>query len=1335
MILNRVEAGTILKDLKNKILKTWEITARREIHPRSDWDHRTLLNHLPIFLQQLSEALQNSSDERISCRELQFLGFSHGLERSLSRQSNLGAVLREFQHLQNLILASLEHNQNGDIATLDFESRQIILDSIQTVIQMAAETFHTEDKQKEVVRERDFLNAVLENSVDGIAACDSSGKLTVFNSANRNFHGLPSGLLQTADLVKGYRIFDSLNSQPLAVEQLPLFRALRGEKLKDVQLSIQDFRGQIRQFLSSGQPVRNADGDILGAVITMHDITALKETDQNRAALAMEKQKRQLAEDSRNKVDHILESISDAFMSIDLNWKFTYLNSHAERLIGQSKESLIDKEIWLELPDWRDSRLELQMRKSLADKEPLSFDQYHLLLQRWFQLKIYPSDCGLSVYFQDITNYKRIQDKLRARQEWFQTTLQCMGDGLIATKSDADGSILFMNSVAEQLTGWTFADIQTKPLLSILHLLHERTEQKMESPIVEVLKDQTKDGAPITLKQDCLLKSRSGRIFRIQLSASPIRNRNGRIEGVVMVFRDTTEQSALEVAKDRFAAFIEHSKGSVGMFGTNQQLVFLNPESRSLLGLEESDSVENISILDFFAPAERARLEQIVLPKIFRRGQWTGEVWIRHFKTGAEIPIAWSVFSITDSETGNISGYGWTSKTLIEQKKLEAEKAHDREMIMIERNRLSRLFDQAPLPIFVTQGPEHTYILANPAFMKAFAPDRQIIGKTLKEAWPELVDNSFVQRMNRVYQSGQTHQGLEIPLKLHQANNIVKQGYFNFVYHPIKNGQEQTIGVLVLAMDVTTQVLARQSLVESEQRFRLLADSMPQLVWTSHASGELDYCSRGWTEFTGISESELLGNGWKKVIHQEDHPLVLASWEKALEKKEILNCEYRIRSSGGSYHWFLTRGVPLINCQKEVIKWYGTCTDIHEQKKLAEDLKQATDQAEAANSTKSVFLANMSHEIRTPLNAILGFTELLKNSCSSEKEQKEFIEIISRNGYALTHLIDDILDLSKVEAGKLEIEKVAFSVTDLIHEIFNLFSTKIQSKGLQLTADIRPQVPRYLLSDPTRIRQILINIIGNAVKFTDSGLIHIVVHAVSLYESEHQIEISVEDSGPGLSPGQKERLFQVFAQGDSSATRKFGGTGLGLALSKRLANALGGDIEITRCEPQKGCTFLITFRALATLAPNSIEPERNRDPDLDAKKGFENTRVLVVDDMQDNLMLVRKVLSRWGVTVDIAHDGQEGIDKALSGDYDVVLMDLQMPLMDGYEAVRKLREFGYQKPVLALTAHAMDEERIKTLQAGYNGHLTKPLNTKELLKTLNQYSKRNPSLQNHQQSH
>lgn len=383
--------------------------------------------------------------------------------------------------------------------------------------------------------------------------------------------------------------------------------------------------------------------------------------------------------------------------------------------------------------------------------------------------------------------------------------------------------------------------------------------------------------------------------------------------------------------------------------------------------------------------------------------------------------------------------------------------------------------------------------------------------------------------------------------------------------------------------------------------------------------------------------------------------------------------------------------------------------------KMIQDLKSSLGQkqkAENENQTKSLFLANMSHEIRTPLGVILGLTEALKQGGLSAEDQKHFIETIERTGLDLRQIINDILDLSKVEAGYLEIEKQNFSLSQFISELHDALSAraiKNENKLIFACDQSDVQIPDLISADRGRLRQILINVIGNALKFTKNGMV-----TVRFWIANQTLYFRVTDTGIGMTANQAEQLFQAFAQVDASPNRKFGGTGLGLFLSRQLAKLMGGNVILEKSEPSLGSSFLISVEI--EVGKEIIEPLASSSDEKSSI--FSDKKVLIVDDSADNQILLQFFMKKWGLNYDWATNGQEAIDKATSNQYDIVLMDIQMPLKDGYEATQELRQKGFEKPIVALTAHAMKAETERCLLAGCNRYLTKPIDFRSLQEVL-----------------
>lgn len=388
------------------------------------------------------------------------------------------------------------------------------------------------------------------------------------------------------------------------------------------------------------------------------------------------------------------------------------------------------------------------------------------------------------------------------------------------------------------------------------------------------------------------------------------------------------------------------------------------------------------------------------------------------------------------------------------------------------------------------------------------------------------------------------------------------------------------------------------------------------------------------------------------------------------------------------------------------------------QKKQAIAIEEAKVAAEQANQTKSTFLANMSHEIRTPLGAIMGFVNLLRDNGIDQEGSTEYLNIIDRNSHQLLRIFDDILDLTKVEAGKMLMERSEFSLVEFLADFSSLAGIKTREKEIIFEFKAESLLPEFIVLDSTRLRQILLNVVGNAIKFTEKGRVELTVKYVDKY-----LEFTVTDTGRGISDQQRIHLFRAFSQADSSATREFGGTGLGLVLTKRLSEAMGGEFELTRSELGKGSTFTVCLPVhvppevkllpLKSVEVKAIETSLDRNSAL-----LNGQEILLIEDSPDNQFLVQQILKKTGAKITVANDGAVGVEMALARRYNVILCDIQMPVMDGHEAVRTLRGKGYTGPIVALTAHAMKEEREKAIKSGFSHFLSKPVDKKSLMDVL-----------------
>jgi PAS domain S-box-containing protein len=556
------------------------------------------------------------------------------------------------------------------------------------------------------------------------------------------------------------------------------------------------------------------------------------------------------------------------------------------------------------------------------------------------------------------------------------------------------------------------------------------------------------------------------------------------------------------------------------------------------------------------------------------------------------------------------------------------------------------------------------------------------------------------------------------------------------IRHVVSNGQSEiapdgsVVAIFGVLQDVTEAKDAERERLRLLERVSLATSAAQVGVW------DLDVVTNAfvWDQIMfaiyGYGNEQITPTyeRWATALHSEDRVRAESELASAVLGNGIFDTEFRIVWPNGEVHNIRAMARAVRDSAGSPQRVVGTNWDITELRTIAEQLQQekerlletvglwtaAKDAADQANRAKSDFLARMSHEIRTPMNGIIGFTSLLLES-DLNAEQRRHLTHLYNAGRSLMAIINDILDFSKIEAGKLELEQIAFSPRDVVDGAISIIRSDASAKGVELDIDVAKNVPQWVIGDPTRLRQVLLNLLTNALKFTPSGCISVALRRAERSDDGDRLHFQVTDTGIGIPLEKQHFLFQDFAQLSSSTSRQFGGTGLGLAISQRLVQAMYGKIGVTSV-PERGSTFWFNALLPTTAGPVSSSPETS--------EAVVARRVLVVDDNTVNLILVEGLLKKDGHTVVLVSDGAQAVDAVQAADFDLVLMDMQMPVMDGIAATRAIRQLAgcaRDIPIVALTANAMTDEILRCHDAGMNDHLAKPIDRVLLRRALKRW--------------
>jgi PAS domain S-box-containing protein len=558
--------------------------------------------------------------------------------------------------------------------------------------------------------------------------------------------------------------------------------------------------------------------------------------------------------------------------------------------------------------------------------------------------------------------------------------------------------------------------------------------------------------------------------------------------------------------------------------------------------------------------------------------------------------------------------------------------------------------------------------------------------------------------------------------RVHKHGTLVE---VSLTISPIRNAAGQIVGASKIARDITQQKRAEERLRATNQRFRLMADSAPVFIWMSDNTKSRIWFNRRWLEFTGRTMDQDVGFGWTQVVHEDDLARCLQAYAEGFDTRQPFRSEYRVRRADGMARWMIEQATPLFEGPGGTFSGYiGSCLDITESKQLQaereENLKAervAREEAERVGRLKDEFLATVSHELRTPLNAILGWATLLRRLQPGSDDHARGLETIERNARIQGQIIADLLDMSRIISGKVQLDVQAIDLAEVINAALDAVKLSIEAKNLRLRVTLDSRAGR-LRGDPGRLQQVVWNLLTNAVKFTPSGgRVDVVMERVNSH-----VELSVEDSGIGIKPEFLAFVFDRFRQADATTTRHFGGLGLGLSIVKHLVELHGGSVRVKSAGEGQGSTFIVAL-PISVVRSDESRPERPAFIDVDvssiALPSLSGANVLVVDDQPDARVLICRLIEEQGGRCIMVDSGTDALKALREEDVNILISDIGMPEFDGYELIRKVRALHDSRirniPAIALTAYARNDDRQRALLAGFQMHVSKPVESRELI--------------------
>jgi PAS domain S-box-containing protein len=996
------------------------------------------------------------------------------------------------------------------------------------------------------------------------------------------------------------------------------------------------------------------------------------------------------------KVDLIaaIEQTAEAIVITDADANIRYVNPAFTSITGYTQAEVIGKNPRILKSGLHDAAFHEEMWRTIRAGSVWSGE----LINRRKDGSIYTEIATITPLRDssgNITGYIAIKQDVTERraaegaQKFLASIVDSSDDAIIGRAPD--GTIMSWNHGAEILFGYRAEEIIGKNIRVLATPESAPMVQKMIERIQQGETIPTFDGSAMT---------KFGRRIEISASVSPVKDSQGKLVAVASILRDITERKRAENARAILAAIVESSEDAFIAVSREREVLGWNKGAQTIYGYAAEEVVgKNNSV---FMPTDRRDEFERVFNEVLAEEKVVRFESKRIRKDGQEIDVA-LVYSPIKNAQGAVIGVSAIVRDITQVKATQ-------QALQEADERFRNFVHNIPDVVWMVDEQQRvTFTSPNVEKMLGISPAefyRRGTGAWFERVHPEDVEEAQ-SRFKELFAIGRP---FDVKVRLQRSDGVWIWAHSRSVATHVANGLKLASGLL---SDITEQTRAQEALQQSEQKYRLLFERNMAGVFRCCQSGNFIDCNDAAAKILGYdSREDLIGRSSADIfvdITDRD-----AADKKLNARQSSFNQETLVRRKDGRIIWAMSNSSLVDGPDGPEVE--GTFIDITERKQAEEQMRLAKEAAEAANRAKSEFLANMSHEIRTPMNGVIGMTELALETALTP-EQREYLDTVKSSAESLLYIINDILDFSKIEARKLELERVPFHVQEMVQTTLRELSIQAQQKQLSLTCHFAPDLPRAEIGDPVRLRQVLMNLVGNAIKFTDRGEVAITVE--NFHDAPNEtLQFRVRDTGIGIATEKQQSIFDAFVQADSSSTRQHGGTGLGLSIASQLVTLMGGRIWL-ESELGKGSTFYFTARFGVADDVSVKDNDHGKHEPQNSNGKQRKLHILIAEDNPINSKVATHIVAKQGHTSVVVGSGRAALQALKEEHFDLVLMDVQMPDMDGFEATNAIRqqEAGTVKhlPIVAMTAHAMSGDRERCLEAGMDAYVTKPVDGKKLL--------------------